>query len=291
MDPDQRLAELVADRSSGASEITRRALELFHEVVPGADDPIDVSLTLGSRLIQAHPAMAPLVNLVDQVLEALETQGPGGLAGVAEAARARDQAVVDAVSRRLAGLGTVATYSRSSTVLRALSALETPPRVLISEARPGQEGTGVARELAQAGAQVTLTIDAALPHLLGHADLLVVGADSLCQAGVVNKTGTHPLARQAQTIGCPVVVAAATDKQLPSTYRRAPPSTPQAHLEGGLPEGVTTEIPLFEVTPWELVDEVVTEAGPRSPREVQTAIDRAKLHDLLLDRLAGQEVG
>lgn len=287
MEQPQRLSQLIEDRSSGASEITARARELLCEMARASDDPMTTVGDAGMRLIEAHPAMAPLLNLVDTTLHVLEEQGPAGLDGLIEAAKERYRAVVEHGARLVGGQATVATYSRSGTVLDAIRTAAAPPRVLVSEARPGGEGLTVARELAEAGVEVTLTVDAALPGLLADADLLLVGADSLCRKGVVNKVGTQALAQAAISAGCPTVVLASTDKLLPGAYRSAPPLTTQAELDLELPAEVEATVPLFEVAAWEHIDQVVTERGRRTIGEIQAAIETATLHPALADRLEG----
>lgn len=283
---DQRLHELASDRSSGASEITARACRLLCDIARESDDPAADVLEAGVDLIEAHPAMAPLVDLVDRALSILDAQGAGGLEDLVDSGHRREQAVVEAGARLIEGEPTVATYSRSGTVLGALLAADPPPSVLISEARPGQEGLEVARRLAEVGLQVTVTVDAALPGLLEEADRLLVGADSLCSLGVVNKVGTGALALAAAEVGCPVTVLAATDKLLPAAYREVPPLTAQGELGVELPEAIATRVPLFELVPWQQVDHVVTEAGPQPVAELRTAIGEAALHPAIAERLS-----
>ncbi len=285
MTPDPRLEALLADRSSGASEITARARRLLLDKAQGSDEPQTAILDAGVALIEAHPAMAPLLNLVDRLLEVLDDAGPAALERLGEEARARQQAVVEAGSELLQDHATVGTYSRSGTVLEALLAADPAPEVLLSEARPGQEGLTVARDLAEAGVQVTLTVDAALPSLLARADLLLVGADSLCYPGVVNKIGTGALALAAGAAGCPVAVLAASDKVLPRSFRATPSPVTEGRLDVAVPAGVTTEVPLFEVVAWDRIGTVVTEAGPQPPRQLQQATEERDLHPALADRL------
>ncbi len=284
---DEGLEALIEDRSSGASEITAQAREVLWELARASDEPMTAVGDAGMRLVQAHPAMAPLLNLVDTTLHTLEEQGPAGLGGLAKAAADRHRAVVEHGAQLVGGQTTVATYSRSGTVLDVIRAAAAPPRVLISEARPGREGLTVARELAEAGIEVTLTVDAALPGLLADAELLLVGADSLCREGVVNKVGTQALTRAASAGGCPTIVLASTDKLLPGAYRSAPPLTTRAELDLDLPPAVEIEAPLFEVMAWGYVDQVVTEQGRQAIGEIQAAIDAVELHPALAGRLEG----
>ena len=51
------------------------------------------------------------------------------------------------------------------------------------------EGQRLTRELARAGIAVELGVDAALAMFTEHADMALVGADSVTVGGVVNKLG------------------------------------------------------------------------------------------------------
>jgi translation initiation factor 2B subunit (eIF-2B alpha/beta/delta family) len=85
--------------------------------------------------------------------------------GAPDDGRAADPDGAGATGRdRAAAPPLVATLSRSGTVRDALVGAE--PAVLVGESRPAAEGVGVAEALADAGLEVTLTTDAALPALV-----------------------------------------------------------------------------------------------------------------------------
>jgi translation initiation factor 2B subunit (eIF-2B alpha/beta/delta family) len=191
----------------------------------------------------------------------------------------------------------VATLSRSGTVVDALVGAEAA--VLIGESRPAREGVGVAERLADAGLDVTLTTDAALPALVARAgrdgrpagesseaagevptrevpvpeeatvderdatrqvDVVLVGADAvLADGSVVNKTGTFATALAAARAGVPVYVVAARDKVRPDERRTTEASPPESVYDG--PAAIRVDAPTFDWTPAEVVDGVVTEDG------------------------------
>jgi len=77
--------------------------------------------------------------------------------------------------------GSVATLSRSGTVLEALRTAE-PSRVFVAESRPAREGIAVAERLAETTAStVTVHTDAAAAHVLASEDVdrVAVGADTV----------------------------------------------------------------------------------------------------------------
>lgn len=286
--PEDAIEALARDREHGASEITQRALEAMPRIADTADEPLVALADAGACLVRAHPAMAPLVHLADQVLARFEAEGIDAFDAIEAQRSRRARALAQAGAKRIGTGDQVATYSRSGTVLAALrAALEDGPRftVLVSEARPGGEGLSVARALASDGIPVTVTTDAALTSLVREADQLLVGADAICQAGLVNKIGTHALAREAARADVPVAVLAGTDKLLPPSYRRRPPLTTRASIGHELPDGVHEADPLFECEPMDPIDAVVTEQGVWTPGEAQAALAERALHPLLLERL------
>ncbi|MEE9163608.1 MAG: hypothetical protein V3U17_02280, partial [Thermoplasmata archaeon] len=110
--------------------------------------------------------------------------------------RARQKVARDAVEA-LRGAETVVTLSYSSDVLEALTHPEASDglRVYVCESRPLQEGIPMASDLRQAGVDAVLVADAAGPTVVGRADAVVCGSDSLLRGGgLVNKIGTLSLA-------------------------------------------------------------------------------------------------
>src|SRR5205823_2642517 len=82
----------------------------------------------------------------------------------------------------------------------------------------------------------------------------------------VNKTGTCLLALAADRFGVPLYVAAETTKVDPRTIEGHPPilgeRSPEELIRGWtLPRGVTVWNRFFELTPGELVEAYITEAG------------------------------
>lgn len=284
MDPRQVLDELAHDTRHGASEITTRALAAMRELALDSDAPIDALAEAGAELIRAHPAMAPLVHLADAVLHRVQADGPKGLKVLRAEDEARRRALAQAGAALLDPGDQVATYSRSGTVLAALRhAVEADRRfsVLVSEARPGQEGLLLARDVVQAGVPVTLCTDAALVSLVREADKLIVGADAICAAGLVNKIGTGALVREAARADVPAYVLAGTDKLLPPSYRRRPPLVTQASMGHDLPAGAWEAGPVFECEPLDPIEAIVTEDGRLPPDELHQLLAARTLHPAL----------
>ena len=207
---EEALKTLSEDKTSGASELVQRAVAVavrFSGKVPRE--------RLAQGLLEARPDMAPIINL------ALEIRKGGEPAEVAEAfshlLKKWFMRAVKETAKALEGYRSVMTYSRSGTVLAALLHLKgrgKDLKVLLTEGRPGLEGARLARELAEAGFEVTLGTDAEAGLLLKEAEAVVVGADAVGPEEFYNKVGTRALALLAREEGLPFLVAASRDKLL-----------------------------------------------------------------------------
>lgn len=77
--------------------------------------------------------------------------------------------------------------------------------VIVCESRPLCEGVAMAQRLAAAGLQVTAITDAQAGVFVEEADVVLLGADAVTPAGVVNKVGSKLLALAAKAASVPVV--------------------------------------------------------------------------------------
>jgi translation initiation factor 2B subunit (eIF-2B alpha/beta/delta family) len=227
---------------------------------------------LGVRVLDAQPAMAPLVALLGDVLGALTGARDVAAARAAakEAARsfreglaARARSLAERTAALLPAEGVVLTLSSSAAVREALlrGASSRGLRVVILESRPLLEGQGLAAELAEAGLPVTVAVDAAAEALVPDSDLLLLGADSVGDLGVVNKLGSRGAARAARAAGVPVVVSTDTTKILPPGFPQlVADDRPGAEVMPPRP-GVAVWNRYFEAVPLGDVTWVVTEAA------------------------------
>ncbi len=294
------LEDLSADTSSGAAEIEVLATSVLRLAI--ADSvPTQVAeyrrwlARIGRRLISARPSMAGVFRLVNDMLWASnEVSTASGLRDAAltflDERRTKTEEMLAALAvqagRALVGRSSILTYSRSSTVLRALlhvvrSGQEI--RVICGEGRPGLEGQLLAIELGAAGIPVMLGIDMALFGWLDRADALVVGADSISSAGFVNKVGTGALVSAAASRGIPTIVLGTSTKFLPEGYSAV------QDLRSGDPDevmpatqNVTVRNPYFELAPLDDVSAVVCEEGLLRGPALEDRLSELKIYPGLM---------
>ena len=218
MDPSPRLDALVAplraDVVSGAAVVARMACEVMRRaagrIEAGTPEEVRAGLAqVGLLVLDAQPAMAPLVALVRDILDAVE--GAADAAGARDAARSaadafragletRAQVVAARAAAVLPSEGAILTLSSSSTVRGALlhGAGRRTGRVVVLESRPMQEGHLLAAALGKAGIPVTVAVDAAVATLVPRCAMVLLGADSVGDLGVVNKVGSLAAAEAAR---------------------------------------------------------------------------------------------
>jgi methylthioribose-1-phosphate isomerase len=166
-----------------------------------------------------------------------------------------------------AGFGTALGVIRAGVAQRRID------KVFADETRPWLQGARLTVwELQQDDIDATLIADAAAAHLMktGAVQWVVVGADRICANGdTANKIGTYQLAIAARHHGVKFMVVAPS-----STVDMATPGGEGIEIEerdpgelhgiGGnrtVAEGIRAWNPVFDVTPHDLIDAIVTEKG------------------------------
>jgi ribose 1,5-bisphosphate isomerase len=146
--------------------------------------------------------------------------------------------------------------------------------VYATEVRPGNQGLITIRALNDAGITTNYIVDSAVRSFIHKVDLVMVGADAVTVNGaVVNKIGTAQVAHTAHEARVNVIVAAETYKFAPRTILGEFIQIEERSSEEVLPEAiartlphVTVRNPVFDVTPAEYVDMIITEAGVIPPQ-------------------------
>jgi translation initiation factor 2B subunit (eIF-2B alpha/beta/delta family) len=276
-----------ADNTSGAAELARMAAsavlkwtEQTRSMPPQAWKK--ALLAFAPELYRAQPAMAPLFNLVNGMLLALESTA------LQEAPQPHVRAVVQtfladlphaqelmttAALELIPSQARILTYSYSSSVLAVVLAAQARQRlsaVFCTEGRPMLEGQRLTQELAKAGVAVDLGVDAAITTFAEEADVALVGADSVTQGGIINKLGTTSLALACRHTGIPCYVVANRHKWFPASAVVPAFSQfkPAVEVWANPPSGVTIWNAYFECTPMSLFSGIIAETGLQGPQDL-----------------------
>lgn len=248
------------------------------------------------QLAQARPTAANLVWALNRMFERLQRSAPGeDVLALLEA-----EAIAIHQSDREANLtmaqfgvelirkhqgsaqnflthcnaGALATggFGTALGVLRAAHLDGLVERVYAGETRPWLQGSRLtAWELAEEAVPVTLIADSAAAHLMKERGIgwVIVGADRIAANGdVINKIGTYQLAVNAMHHGVRFMVVAPsssidmTCEAGDDTVLEERDASELLSL-AGQPVGAQVDVfnPVFDVTPADLVDAIVTEKG------------------------------
>ena len=261
--------------------------------IDAADGP-GAAAQLGPALRQLNEARPTAVNLAWALARMRRVVGEAG-PDWREVMEREAQAIADedlAANRRMGALGAAliepgsgvlthcntgslatAGFGTALGVIRAGVAQGRIDQVFAGETRPWLQGARLSVwELQQDGIAPTLIADAAASHLMksGKVQWVVVGADRICANGdVANKIGTYQLAIAARHHGVKFMVAAPS-----STVDMDTASGDLIHIEErdpgelfGIGNVRTAAVdvgawnPVFDMTPHELIDAIVTERG------------------------------
>jgi methylthioribose-1-phosphate isomerase len=183
-------------------------------------------------------------------------------------------------------------YGTALGVIRAAWERQVIDKVHVNETRPWLQGSRLtAWELEKEGIPALLHVDSAAAHQLKNSPIswIVVGADRItAQGDVANKIGTYQLAIQALHHGAGLMVVAPTStidmdieygEDIEIEQRHADEVLCAAGQRVGADIDVTN--PVFDVTPADLVDYLVTEKGVihRPDKEqLQKLMSRKSMH-------------
>ena len=287
LSPEEILQEIRANNTSGAAQLAQRGVELLLNALKQGN--ADEVIALGKALIDAQPAMAPMVNLVNHLFHAIESlrdpdtireKGTAALQSFLASLITSPEKIRGHALPLIKGKKVVMTLSYSSTVLQVLSYAQ-GIEVICPEGRPLLEGLRTARELGAKGIRVRLVVDFAALALVDGCDLVMVGADAITPEGVVNKIGTYGLALAAKDNGVPFYVLASTEKFLPLPFSHAlriEKRDPKEITEETIPHGVVENF-YFDSTPLDLITGVVTQEGMISEKEVRQRLEGIRISE------------
>jgi methylthioribose-1-phosphate isomerase len=180
-------------------------------------------------------------------------------------------------------------YGTALGVIRAAQAAGLVDTVFVDETRPWLQGSRLtAWELQREGIKACVHVDAAAGHLMKTRDItwVIVGADRIAANGdVINKIGTYALSILAMHHGLRFMVVAPSssiDMALENADEVVIEERPADEVfvlgDQSVDAGIPAFNPVFDVTPADLIDVIVTEKG------IVERPDAKKLADLMSHR-------
>ena len=200
---------------------------------------------------------------------------------------ARSEKAVETIARigakRIEDGDTVMTHCNSSAAVGVIEEAHRQGkefRVFATESRPWRQGILTVTQLAEAGVDVTLIIDSAVRYVMNDTDKVFVGADTITSHGaVINKIGTSQLALAAHEARTQFYVCGETYKFSPMTMAGdmveiEERETSEVVGPGEIPDSVKIYNPVFDSTPAQYIDAIITEVGMVPPTAVYSIMVR-----------------
>ena len=244
----------------------------------------------GDILVSARPSAVSLPNTVKLILREVEcsTRDVAELKELVvsaadnfiEGSKSAIEKIGEIGSGRIADGDVILTHCNSQAALSVISAAHKQGKkieVFATEARPWYQGHLTVKALAKEGIPVTLIVDSAVRVFIKKIDKVIVGADSIAVNGaVVNKVGTSQLALIANEARKLCFVCAETYKFSPATVLgeiiEIEERDPAEVADPKKFKGVKIRNPVFDVTPPEYVDLIITEKGVMPPQAALSLI-------------------
>ena len=283
-----RIKKIIKDIKSlkiqGARNVAKAALEALiiftkESRAKNSKDFVKGFRETADELAESRPTEPMMRNLLAQSMAVTEKNGKMSLAMLKKKIILHENAAIrkmenDAKNIALYGAklvpenSLVLTHCHSSTVTRILiqaKKMKKKFRVVAFETRPRYQGRKTAKELADAGIDVTLAVDGAMQMFMKKADLVLVGADSITSRGdLINKIGTSTLAHIARLNDVSLYCAAELSKYSPETMfgtREKIEERDPKEVWDRAPRKVKIRNPAFEATAAKYINGFITEAG------------------------------
>jgi translation initiation factor 2B subunit (eIF-2B alpha/beta/delta family) len=260
----EALAEKVrCDSVSGSSETAIYVLGSLRDIFLTTDVSGDQLRNFSIKLKTAKPAMAPLSNIARMMESAASDPVPNKAAllqieSVIKNEKSAGKRIAKNAMKKLEG--TVLTLSYSGTVMNVLkeASKQKDLKVTVAESFPLGEGRRTAEQLSALGIETTLIPDSMVFIEARNSDLCLVGADAITPHMVINKVGTYAAVLASVQAGIPSYVVS-------STLKMTSELKPDWMIENRKDGKLTERSQLFEPTPLELFDEVITELSAPKP--------------------------
>ncbi len=309
--------ELVCDRIKrdligGAADTAKEVMAALGQVAADskASDVVGLYAELDEAalaVMKVTPSFAPPINALHWVLGSVEADLDAGAPLATAKQNIKDvenrfQQTIETALSKIADIGaelikegdTVFMFSMSSSVWRVLRRAKEQGKnftLLVTEARPANEGLWTVDEMYKSGIPVEVSIDACLAEYVSRSNVAFAGVDAVGADGsVFNKAGTFLAALACREFGVPFYFVTDTLKFDTATllglpFRSDPIQHHEVLGEKVYDQGVKVSGKLFDVTPANLITAIVTELGPIHPAACVNIMWNTKLSRRVSERI------
>lgn len=213
------------------------------------------------RLNQTRPTAVPLHNAIEILKEKKDKNSFKNLISFFKDSKTK---IAAHAQIHINDGSTIMTHCHSSEVIEALKMAKKEGknfRVIVTETRPKLQGKQTAKDLIETNIPVTYIVDSAALYFLNQTNAVIMGIDAVRKEGVYNKIGSHMIALAAKQKGVPVYFLGNTlkiDKRQKITIEER---SRGEVIDLRTLKGAKIRNPAFDLTPWNLIDAVITERG------------------------------
>jgi len=287
------IKDIRNNKTHGASELARQAVDVMRMAaesskVTNIEELLLEQRLVGEQLMMARPAMAPVYNMVNQLLDIISKEIVGLSINsakrliVSKAEEQIDDSIksVSMIAEYAAGLisagDRVMTHSYSSTIVISFrNAFNEKGDIFVITTRsePRSNGERIDRELGTKGIPLIFIDDFEVEHFISQTDKVMVGADRICADGsLINGIGTYQVALSAKKSDVPFYVLCEKLKFDPrlkgNDVDLEESESTELDEKSEIDSVFTIKKPSFDITPPELISGVVTEDGLYNSEEV-----------------------
>lgn len=266
----------------GASRIAKFAVEVLKEYALIVTKDFDHEMREAANLLlNSRPTAVSLYNAINYVMrykgESVEEKRENLIKRAEEFLswiQTAQKRIAEIGEKRIKDGSTLLTHCNSSTaiaVIKRAHEVGKKLQIIATESRPRWQGHITAKQLREAGIDVTVIVDSAVRYFMSEVDYVIVGADTITANGaLINKIGTSQIALCAKEARVPFIVAAETYKFSPRTLAGELVVIEERSALEVLPEemlklGIKARNPAFDVTPRNYIDVIITEIGAIPP--------------------------
>jgi translation initiation factor eIF-2B subunit delta len=294
------IEDIKTDNKSSSITLTKKSAEIFFDISEKYNTASKyyfnkLLYTTVIKIVKAQSCMASIINLSNRVLlqndltanvnkkcRYIRDTCNDFLKNIENNSRKIAQFLINHIKNN----SILITHSYSSTVYDSLIYLfEKGKRfsVICTESRPMFEGVDLAKKLGEKGINVNLVADSAIFSFIQESDMVIVGCDSICKDGIVNKIGTKALGMISNMINTKFYCLCGFEKIIPFGFgklnvneRREPKELLKKKLKNVKPINF-----YFDLTPFEYFTRVFTDMGMLNPDDLIKKMYDVKIHDIL----------
>ena len=301
---DTVIERIVKDQIGGAADTAREVMAALSQVATDSratrvGDLYQELDAAAVAILRICPSFAPPINVLHMMMGAIEEAVEKG-STVADAktsllsTRKSFEETMATAFEKIANIGAelikdgdkVFMFSMTSSVWKVLRRAKEQGKkftVMVTEARPANEGLWTVDEMNKSGIPVEVSVDACLAEMVADCNIAFAGVDAVAADGsVFNKSGTLLTALAAREYGVPFYFVTDTLKFDTATlwglpFRSEPIKYEEVMQDKKYASGVKVTGMLFDTTPPNLITAIVTERGPIPPTACVSVLWNMKL--------------